>query len=232
MSSFGAKVNPVGGVTTDFGFGYPYYFMARATVGAFNVKPLGLDLGVEFQTFFQIYDFSAHGRLQLVEAGPLSVAARANLGGGFGTNGRNTYFMDLSPIVSLAFSNVATVSASARWSLWTDRFCPSQVEIDNGVGFEDYCRDPATMTAKDPARHAAVFSGRTGADDQRFNGQRLLIGFSAVAAIDRLTSVFVHVEFVPGLAPSPRKAFQDQANSFLLDKDTLIYGTAGVSLKF
>jgi hypothetical protein len=232
MSSFGAKVNPVGGVTTDFGFGYPYYFMARATVGAFNVKPLGLDLGVEFQTFFQIYDFSAHGRLQLLETGPLAIAARANLGGGFGTNGKNTYFMDLSPIVSLSFSNVATVSASARWSLYTDRFCPSQVEVDNGVGQADYCRDPMTGIAKDPAGHTAVFQGRTGADDQRFSGSRFLVGFAAVAAIDRLTSVFVQVEFLPGLAPAPRKAFQDQANSALLEKDTLIYGTAGVSLKF
>ena len=43
-------------------------------MGAFNVKPLGLDLGVEFQTFFEIYDFALHGRLQLVEAGPLSLA--------------------------------------------------------------------------------------------------------------------------------------------------------------
>ena len=31
MSSFGARVNPVGGVTADFGSGFPYYFMARAT---------------------------------------------------------------------------------------------------------------------------------------------------------------------------------------------------------
>jgi hypothetical protein len=222
MSSFGAKVNPVGGVTTDFGFGYPYYFMARATVGAFNVKPLGLDLGVEFQTFFQIYNFSAHGRLQLVEAGPLSIAARTNVGGGFGPNGRNSYFFDLSPIVSLAFSNVATVSASARWSLWTDRFCPSQVEVDNGVGQASYCKDPVMA--------ASVLGA--GAPDRRFNGQRLYVGFAAVAAIDRLTSLFVQVEFVPGLAPSPRKAFQDQVSSALLEKDTLIYGTAGVSLKF
>jgi hypothetical protein len=221
-------VNPVGGVTTDFGAGYPYYFMARATVGAFNVKPLGLDLGVEFQTFFQIYDFSAHGRLQLVEAGPLSIAGRANVGGGFGTNGRNTFFADLSPIVSLAFSNVATVSASARWSLWTDRFCPTQVEIDNGVGQQAYCQDDAASRA-DAMR---IFSGVDPRDGHRFNGQRLYVGFSAVAAIDRLTSVFVHVEFVPGLAPSPRKAFQDQVNSAMLEKDTLIYGTAGVSLKF
>jgi len=74
MSSFGAKVNPVGGVTADFGIGYPYYFTARLTVGAFNLKPFGLDLGVEFQTFFDIYDLSLHARWQFLEAGPASTA--------------------------------------------------------------------------------------------------------------------------------------------------------------
>jgi len=226
MSSFGAKVNPVGGVTADFGIGYPYYFMARATVGAFNVKPLGLDLGVEFQTFFDIYDFSAHGRLQLVEAGPLSVAARANIGGGFGPDGRNTYFMDITPVASLSFSDVATVSASARWSLWTDRFCPSAVEVTNGVGQEDYCKEDAVNAAKGQA----IFG--TDPNGKRFSGQRLYIGFAATAALDRLTSVFIQVEFVPGLAPSSRDAFRGQVNGALFDKDPLFYGTAGLSLKF
>jgi PEGA domain len=226
MSSFGAKVNPVGGVTADFGIGYPYYFMARATVGAFNVKPLGLDLGVEFQTFFDIYNFSAHGRLQLVEAGPLSVAARTNIGGGFGPDGRNTYFMDITPVASLSFSDVATVSASARWSLWTDRFCPSAVEVANGVGQEDYCKDDAA----DAAKGMAIFG--TNPNGKRFSGQRLYIGFAATAALDRLTSIFIQVEFVPGLAPSSRDAFRGQVNGALFDKDPLFYGTAGLSLKF
>jgi hypothetical protein len=223
MSSFGAKVNPVGGVTTDFGLGYPYIFMARATVGAFNVKPLGLDLGVEFTTFFQMYNFSAHGRLQIVETGPLSIAARANLGGGFGPNGRNSYFLDLTPVASLAFASIATVSVSARYSLWTDRFCPSQVEVDNGVGQSDYCKDPAL---------AQQVFGHTDNLDQRYGGQRLYVGFSATAALDRLTSLFIQIEFVPGLAPASRLAYLDKVNSVLFDKDPLVYGSAGISLKF
>ena len=59
-----------------------------------------------------------------------------------------------------------------------------------------------------------------------------MVGFAAVAAIDRLMSVFIQIEFVPGLAPSPRPAFQDKVNSALFEKDTLAYGTAGLSLKF
>ncbi|HEY2903312.1 MAG TPA: PEGA domain-containing protein [Polyangia bacterium] len=223
MSSFGAKVNPVGGVTTDFGVGYPYFLTIRATVGAFNVKPLGLDLGVEFRTFFQTYDFSVHGRLQLVEAGPLSLAARVN--GGYGFNpgdGYNTWFMDLTPVASLAFNDVATVSASARWSLWTDRFCPSQVEINAGVSPQDYCTDMTMLTN--------VFG--SGPRDRRFSGQRLLIGFAATASIDRLISLFVQMEFVPGLSPSSRPAYTDAINSAMADKDTFVYGSAGMTLKF
>jgi hypothetical protein len=223
MSSFGAKVNPVGGVTVDFGGGYPYYVTVRATVGAFNVKPLGLDLGVEFQTFFQIYDFSAHARLQLLEAGPLSLAGRVNGGYGFGPDGRNSWFADLTPVASLAFSSIATVSAHARWSLWTDRFCPSQVEVDAGVGQSDYCTN--TTLAQN------VF-GSNPDRTRRFNGQRLLVGFAAVAALDRLTSLFIQMEFVPGLAPTSRPMFTDTINGALAHKDTFVYGTGGVTLKF
>src|SRR6185295_17736235 len=117
----------------DFGSGYPYYFMARLTVGAFNVKPLGLDLGVEFQTFFQIYDLALHGRLQLLEVGPLAVAVRGDLGGGTGVNGRDTYFLDMSGIASLAFSDVANFFGTIRFSGWTDRFCPTDAQVQNGV---------------------------------------------------------------------------------------------------
>jgi PEGA domain len=223
MSSFGAKVNPVGGVTVDFAGGYPYFLTVRATVGAFNVKPLGLDIGVEFQTFFEMFDFSGHARLQLVEAGPLSLAARANAGYGFGPDGRNSWFADIMPVASLAFSSVATVSASARWNLWTDRFCPSQPEVAAGVGQSDYCTD----TSK-----AVNVFGTNPDRTRRFSGQRLLIGFAAAASIDRLTSVFVQMEFVPGLAPTARPMFTDAINSAMADHDTFVYGMIGLSLKF
>jgi hypothetical protein len=225
MSSYGAKVNPVGGVTADFGAGYPYYFTARLAVGAFNVKPLGLDLGVEFQTFFQMYDLSLFGRLQLLEAGPLSLAVRGNLGGGTGTNGRDTYFFDLTGIASLAFSDVATVSATARFSGWTDKFCPTSTQVSNGVTPEQYC---TTWTVPD-----AMFEKNP--NTSRFGGERIYLGIGATAAIDRYTSLFLQLEFIPfpdQLSPEPRKAFQDKYNSALFEKDTFVYGTAGVSLKF
>ena len=224
MSSFGARVLPVGGVTADFGIGYPYYFTARLTVGAFNIKPLGMDLGIEFQTFFDIYDLNIHARLQLVEVGPLSVAARADLGGGTGTNGRSTYFLDAGGIASLAFSDIATFSGTARFSAWSDSFCPTATQVMNGVTAEGFCADGKwqSLFDKDP-------------NSNRFGGTRLYFGFEAVAALDRFTSVFLKIEFLPfpdQLSFKPRLAFEDAYDTALFKTDPFVYGMGGFSLKF
>ncbi|HVR63245.1 MAG TPA: PEGA domain-containing protein [Polyangia bacterium] len=226
MSSFGARVNPVGGVTADMGLGYPYYFSVRLTVGAFAIRPLGLDLGVEFQTFFQMYNLNLHGRLQLLEVGPLAVAVRADIGGGAGRNGRNTVFGDASAIASLAFSDVATFFVSARWSWWYDRFCPSQTERKNGTDADAFCDDQNMWTT--------IFNG-TDPNDKWFSGNRVYAGIGVTASLDRLTSLYFQLEFLP--FPSvfgydPRLAFTDKVNSAMFDKDTFVYGSAGLSLKF
>jgi hypothetical protein len=229
MSSFGARVNPVGGVTADFGIGYPYYLTVRATVGAFNVKPLGLDMGIEFQTFFDLYNLSVHGRLQLVEAGPLSMAVRANLGGGSGVKGRDTYFMDLSAVASLAFGSVATFSGTLRYSAWTDKFCPTSTQRNNGVGASDFCGDPNLGTDYDHL----LFSSNP--NTNRYSGSRLYAGIAAVAAIDRYMSVFLQIEFLPfpsQFSYEARKGFKDAYNSALFEEDPFVYGMAGVELKF
>jgi hypothetical protein len=228
MSSFGARVNPVGGVTADFGSGYPYYIMARLTVGAFNTKPLGLDLGVEFTSFVEMNNLSVHGRLQLVEAGPLSLAAKINAGGGAGFNGRDSYFADFIGIASLGFNDVATVSATLRWSMWTDKFCPSVTQQQNGIKPEAYCGTPGagnydkTIFWKDP-------------NTNRFADDRLYLGLSVTAALDRYTSLFLQLEFLP--APDTfnyavRPAYDSSYNGAMLGHDPFYYGQIGVSLKF
>ena len=141
MSSFGAKANPVGGVTADFGLGYPYYLTVRLMVGAV-AKP-AIDVGVEFQTFFNIANLALAGKMQLVEAGPFSFGVRSDIGGGTGTNGRDTYFFDAGAIASLAFSDVATVNGSMRYSAWTDKFCPTATQHSNGVDQDTFCQDSA-----------------------------------------------------------------------------------------
>jgi hypothetical protein len=230
MSSFGAKVNPVGGVTADFGAGYPYYLTIRLGVGAV-AKP-GIDVGVEFQTFFDIYNLSMFGRMQVVEAGPFAFGVRGNLGGGTGTNGRDTYFIDLSAIGSLAFGGVATVNGTMRYSAWTDKFCPSGTQISNGVEPEPFCTDPAYWTSGSGMQ---LFN-RSPANAERFGGHRLYFGIGVTAAIDRFMSFFFQLEFLPfpdRFSYEQRMAFSGRYNGALFaDNDHFAYGMAGISLKF
>jgi len=228
MSSFGAKANPVGGVTADFGLGYPYYVTVRLMVGAL-AKP-ALDVGIEFQTFFNIANLALAGKVQLLEAGPFSFGARADLGGGTGTNGRDTYFMDLGAIASLAFSDVATVNGSIRWSLWSDKFCPTATQVSNGVEQDTFCTDPMYYT---PGPNQLFDQDP---NSNRFTGQRLYFGIGFTAAIDRFTSFFLQIEGLPfadQLSYKPRLAYTDAVNGALIAKnDHFVYGMAGISLKF
>jgi len=226
MSSFGAKVNPVGGVTADFGLGYPYYVTVRLMVGAV-AKP-AIEVGVEFQTLFNIANLALVGKLQLVEAGPFSFAVRSDLGGGTGTNGRDTYFFDAGAVASLAFSDIATVNGSMRYSVWSDKFCPSNTQISNGVDAEPFCTDSAARMG--------LFDGQDPSNGARFSGQRLYFGIGFTAAIDRFTSFFFQIEGLPfadQLSYKPRLAFMDAYNGALIAKnDHFVYGMAGITLKF
>jgi len=225
MSSFGAKANPVGGVTADFGLGYPYYVTVRLMVGAL-AKP-ALDVGVEFQTFFDIANLALAGKLQLTEAGPFSFAVKGDVGGGTGVNGRDSYFLDLGAIASLAFSDVATINASVRYSAWTDKFCPTATQRGNGVDADAFCTDPNLQM---------MLFGTTDPNNNRFSGQRLYFGIGLTAAIDRFTSFFLQIEGLPfadQLSYKPRLAFMDAYNGALIAKnDHFVYGMAGISLKF
>jgi hypothetical protein len=227
MSSFGAKALPTGGFVADFGSGFPYYFMARLTVGAYQFRPaMGLDVGVEFQTYFQIYDLALHGRLSLLEAGPFSAAVRADAGFGTGVNGRSTYFGDLEGIASLSFSDIAMFSGTIRLSGWSDRFCPTTNQRMNGVDADAFCDDASTwgpqFGGKDPNANS-------------FSGSRIYFGIQVTAAIDRFTSVFAALEVIPfpdQLNPEPRLAFEDFYDGSMPKKDPFVYGAAGISLKF
>ena len=233
MSSWGATTLPQGGFTADFGLGYPYIFFARLTVGAFALKPAGLDLGVEFQSFIQMNTLALHGRMQLAASGPLAVAVRGDFGGGAGSNGKNTAFFDLAAIASLAFADVATFSLDLRVSGWTDQFCPSTEQVQNGVSQDDYCK--ATNSADWAGKYNAEFGGQDPAG-QRFSGARLYSGMTVVFAIDKRMSAFLRLDFLPGAGivtfPQPRLAYEDKFNSTMFEHDPLYYGTAGISFKF
>ena len=231
MSSWGATTLPQGGFVADVGLGYPYIFMARLTVGAFALKPAGLDLGIEFQTFFQMNTLALHGRMQLAATGPLAVAVRGDVGGGAGSNGKNTIFLDVAAVASLAFADVATFSFDLRLSAWSDQFCPSKEQVANGVGQDDYCKD-ANFAAP---RYTEEFGG-IDPQGKRFGGTRLYAGMTFVFAIDRRTSMFARLDFLPGAGivtfPKARLAYEDKFNSTLFEHDPLYYGNIGLSFKF
>jgi hypothetical protein len=231
MSSFGARANPVGGVTADFGIGYPYYLTLRVMVGALAVKNLGFDVGVEIKTLFDITDFALRGRLQLVDIGPFALATEGDLGGGTGINGRSSYFFDWSAIASLGFADVATVSGFVHFSAWDDQFCPTVGQMQNGTTADAYC---GYAPADDQADKVRLFG--TGDPARGFTGHRFYVGFSAAAALDRLTSLFAQFEFVPlteNYGLTPRMAYEGTYNQALIGSgDPNFYFVLGVSLKF
>jgi hypothetical protein len=228
MSSFGAKVNPVGGVTVDLGLGYPYYMQARVMVGALATKYIGFDVGVQARTMFDITDFALRGRVQLLEAGPFSLGADTNvIGFGTGVNGRSTIFGDYRVLASLAFADIATVSAFAHFSWWVDHFCPSAQQMANGTTADAYC-------GLDYQAKMRLFG--TGDPTAADTGHRLYTGLAAQAAIDRLTSMFFEVEFLPFTdiyGFTPRKAYEGTYNQDLIGTaDHGVYFVGGVTLKF
>ncbi len=230
MSSVGAKVNPVGGVTVDFGLGYPYYLMTRVMVGAVQNKYIGFDVGVQARTMFDITDFALRGRVQLLEAGPFALGVDANvIGFGTGVNGRATIFGDYRAIASLAFADIATVSAFAHLSWWDDHFCPTAQQVANGTSADAYC-SPAT----DPTGYAQNFPNGNPTDGDL--GHRFYTGLAASASLDRLTSFFFEIEFLPFTdiyGFTPRKAYEGTYNQDLIGTaDHAVYFQGGITLKF
>ena len=232
MSSFGSRANPVGGVTADFGLGYPYYVTIRVMVGALAIKNMGLDVGVQMQTLFDITNFALRGRFQLVDVGPFSLATESDLGGGTGVNGRSSYFFDWNIVTaSLAFADIATVSGFVHFSAWDDHFCPTVAQMQNGTTADAYC---GYAPANDQIQKMQLFG--TGDPARSFTGHRFYVGFAASAAMDRLTSLFFQFEFVPltqNYGLKPREAFEGTYNQALIgSSDPNFYFILGVSLKF
>jgi hypothetical protein len=240
MSSFGARVNPVGGVTVDLGLGYPWYLSTRVMVGAMAPKNLGsydfggLDVGIGIQTMFDITDISLRGRYQIINVGPFAVGAEGDIGGGFGVNGRGSFFGDADVIATLAFANIATVSAYGKLSLWSDTFCPPERAVQLGASADSYCGYPENNG--DAAQALTLFDSPPMDPSRSFSGHRFYIGFEGSAFIDRLTSVFFQFEFVPLTETevlTPRQEYQGLYNQALIGTaDHNFYFTGGLTLKF
>ena len=117
-----------------------------------------------------------------------------------------------------------------RYSAWTDKFCPTQTQLNNGVMAQ------TRSAALTPRSGATTSFDESPANGKRFGGGRLYFGLGITAAIDRFMSFFLQLEFLPfpdRFSYEQRTAFADKYNSALLaDNDHFVYGMAGITLKF
>lgn len=221
VSTFGAKALPKNGFAADVGTGYPYWLAGRLTVSAAQLGKIKIDAGVEIKTYFQVIEFGLHGRAQLFEAGPFSFGGRALIGGGPGTNGRNTFSTEIGPVATLAFANRVNFNVHAKYQFYTDQLCPTASDVKNrGITPRDACIKWMTIPAfknGDPQTN-------------RSSGNRFMLGGSLEVAIDRYFSTYITVDFLPGQY-NGRAAFKNDVNSIMFDRDQLFYLGAGGTLK-
>ena len=153
------------------------------------------------------------------------MAVRSDLGGGTGTNGRDTYFFDAGAVASLAFSDVATVNGSMRYSPGRTSSARQRRSTATASTRTLFCTDP---TPRDRCCSATRIRTATASA-----GQRLYFGIGITAAIDRFTSFFLQIEGLPfadQLSYKPRLAFMDAYNGALIAKnDHFVYGMAGIT---
>ena len=163
MSSFGARVNPVGGVTADFGLGYPWYLSVAGDGGRLRTEELRATTWAVSTSAFSPDDVRHH-RLRAARplaAGRASARSRSpregDIGGG---SGRQRH----------AARSSATAASSPRWpsptsprsrptassSLWDDHFCPSAGAAGQRRSADAYCGYPP---ANDTAAATMQFPG-------------------------------------------------------------------------
>ena len=183
MSSFGAKVNPVGGVTVDFGLGYPYYLQTRVMVGAVSTKFFGFRRGCPGPDDVRHHRLRAAWPGAAARGGAVLGAAptRTSSGSAPASTAAAPCSATTGAVASLAFADIATVSAFGHFSWWADHFCPSQQQMANGTSEDAYCNE-----TKEPVMYMQNFpNGNPTAAD---TGHRFYTGLAASAAVDRLTS--------------------------------------------
>ena len=207
ISSFGAKVNPVGGVTADFGLGYPYYFTARLTVGAFNVKPLGMASASSSRPS----STSTTGCSRPASAG----GDRPACGGGPGRHRRR--YRHQRPGHRLRRRVGGRVAGlRQRRDLLPDR------PVDSlWLGLSSAPAKPRRATGSTEEvllrGRCPRFSATIPPTTSRVTASTW--GLKTVAALDRFTSVFLKIEFLPfadQFSFKPRMGFQDAVQQLAL----------------
>lgn len=244
MTSFGAITVQPTQFTADATIGFlPYFGVFRLTVGAFSKGAFGLDAGIIVRIMGTINEFAAHARFSFLKAGPFSMAAFTEIGGGPGWKGINTFTWDIGAIASLSFRNLITVSVRMWGKLYSDSFCPknpadagdgesepgwcSKIDDDNS---EAYLRDELKV----PKRWREMFMESPTAHRKRITEGRFMMALVVEIAFARWASLHLIVRGAPGMVQRPmwHDFFNKPMPISENGGDPRIYGGAGITFKF
>lgn len=241
LTSYGARVLPAGSSTIDFGFGYPYFFEGKITVGVGELaKKYGFDAGVLFRTFLSRTELGVTGRLTVVDKNPFSLGLWSDIGGGsnfIDDSGRNTFFMDLGAAASLTGLGSVTITGRAYLNLWSDRHCPVK---ENGAFLTNDIDDVLDIcikvdnndTLSDVEMRTLQNTIGDNFDDilDRESGARLMVSLLAEVAIKQRWNIWLLFEGSP--QRGERAAFTDTFNAPQLEQDVESYIRLGATWKF
>jgi len=242
MTSFGAITVEPSQFTADITLGFmPYFGVLRLTVGAWQKGHFGLDAGIIIRVQGVINEFAAHARFGFLRAGPFSMAAFTEIGGGPGWEGRNTFGWDIGAVASLSFRNLITVSVRMWGKVYSDSFCPSDPanaaagESEPGwCGRLDPGADRAAELDKVPFRWEAEFRADDTAHRKRMTEGRFMMALVLEVAFARWASLHFEIRGAPGMVQ--RAMWHDYFNRPMPISenggDPRIYGGAGMTFKF
>jgi hypothetical protein len=249
LSSFGEHAIPPGTFTADVGFGYPYFFEGRMTVGAVRFgKFMGLDAGFVFRSFGQANEFLAKTRFTALEAGPVALGADFAIGGGGGPDGRDNFSMELGFGFTLHFKEIASFSGRGYMGYYSDRMCWDRSRpADDLNGSRSVCRiydqnqgvpgatAPNPTAVQNVQAFAADYLHKSDPAawdprDHRLSGARFYLQAALEITISPNVGAFIVIEGVP--FQHDRAAYMDLWNSTQVKRDPHIYGKAGMTFKF
>lgn len=249
ISTWSARPMPFGNFALDLSAGYPVWGELRATVGVSDANLFGWDLGLGLKTYTNNWDIYLTARTRFLQAGPFSLGAFGQVGGGAGMYGRNSAFGQVGALASINLADVFTITARFFGDFWSDQLCASEkVKDKNGV--EGYapgmaiCRSPETDLNReermkrmpdiganaDSARYANPYELQEYLRKNRVGGARFYLSLALEGAITQHFSLFLIVEGAPG--QGERAMHSEIFNTRMFAPDQIYNGRLGFSFKY
>lgn len=248
-SSFSAVTLDTTKVTFDLAAGYMPFGQIRLTVGAWRAakRNFGIDAGISARSNGYFTEGGAHAKFQFLRAGPIAFGTDLYLGGGAGPQGRNTFGFEHGLLLTLIFGDVVRFTVHPYLQVYTDRSCRSVEEMTAAATTEAKNSDDTSFARKErdacksnDAQRSPALDTVSGTDSgvpapQKFDprsrdaGARMMLQAVIEIAVHHNVNIFFLVEGDP---IGQRRALQRQFASLLPDKDSQVYGRAGVTIKF